>query len=107
MGMVADWIVDGVSHLLEKLKEAAAGIVGKVIGTFGLSIVTFNSVLPNFKAYVMSQVSGMPANMLDLLGYLGVGEAISMVLSALTIRLTWKVFFVPKAVADQLSGGGA
>lgn len=106
MGMVADWIVDAVSHLLEKVKEAAAGIVGKVLGTFGLSVVTFNAVLPNFKAFVTSKVTGLPPQLMDMLGYLGVGEAISMILSALTIRLAWKVFITPKAVADQLTGAG-
>lgn len=106
MGMVADWIKDAVGHLLEKTKEAAAGIVGKILGTFGLSMVTFNAVLPNFKAFVTSKVAGLPPQMMDMLGYLGVGEAISMILSALTIRLTWKVFITPKAVADQLTGAG-
>lgn len=98
------WITDGILHLIIKLKSAAAGIVGKVLGTFGLSMVTFDAVLPNLKAFVMSKVSGMPADALALLGYIGVGEAISMILSALTIRLAWKVFIVPKSVADSLGG---
>lgn len=107
MGMVWDWISKGVLLLLEKGKEAASGIVGKVLATFGLSMVTFNAALPNFKAFVTSQVSGLPPQVMQVLGYLGVGEAISMILSALTIRMAWKVFITPKAVADQLTGGGA
>jgi len=30
-----------------------------------------------------------------------------MVFSALTVRLAWKVFLVPKSVADAMGGGGA
>ncbi|MGN5774281.1 hypothetical protein ABVB18_21915 [Xanthomonas citri pv. mangiferaeindicae] len=33
---------------------------------------------------------------------MGIGTAMSMVLSALTVRMTWKVFLVPKSVADSL-----
>jgi hypothetical protein len=98
------WITDGILHLILKLRAAAAGIAGKVLGTFGLTIVTFDSVLPNLKAFVLSKVSAMPADALALLGYIGVGEAMSMILSALTIRLAWKVFIVPKSVADSLGG---
>lgn len=96
------WIVDSIAALVAAIRNAAAGIVGKVLGTFGLTMVTFDSVLPNLKAIVMSKISGMPADALAMLGYIGVGEAMSMILSALTIRLAWKVFIVPKSVADSL-----
>ena len=96
------WIVDAIAQLIAAVRNAAAGIVGKVLGTFGLTMVTFDSVLPNLKAFVMSKISGMPADALAMLGYIGVGEAMSMILSALTIRLAWKVFIVPKSVADSL-----
>lgn len=96
------WIVDGIKQLIFMLRNAASGIVGKVLGTFGLTMVSFNSVLPNLKAFVMDKVAGMPADALNLLAYIGVGQAISMILSALTIRLAWKVWIVPKSVADSL-----
>jgi hypothetical protein len=103
--MVWGWITAAVTLLLVKLKDALAGMIGKVLGTFGLTLVSFNSILPNLKAFVLSQMSGLSGPSLDLLGYLQVGTAISMVLSALTVRLTWKVFLVPTSVANQLSGG--
>lgn len=102
--MIWGWIVDGIARLLVQLKLAAAGIVGRVLATMGLSVVTFQSVLPNLKAFVMSHVSGISGDALQLLGYLGVGQAMSMILSALTIRLAWKTFIVPKSVADSLGG---
>lgn len=104
-GMVWDWIVKGVTHALGKAKDAAAGIVGKVLATFGLTTVTFDAVLPNLKQFVQSQVGGLDGPVAQVLGYLEVGTAMSMVLSALTIRMAWKVFIVPKSVADSLGGG--
>ncbi len=104
MGMVWEWITKGVFFLVGKLKEAAAGIVGKVLATFGLTTVSFEAVLPNLKSFVLQYVGGLPAETLNLLGYLEVGTVMSMILSALTVRLTWKVFIVPKSVAEQLQG---
>lgn len=98
------WIFDGIAQLMLSLRNAASGIIGKVLVTFGLSIVTFDSVLPNLKQFVMSKIAGMPADALNVLAYIGVGEAMSMILSALTIRLVWKVWIVPKSVADRLQG---
>lgn len=107
MGMVWDWIAKGVTHLVGTLKDAAAGIVGKFLAAFGLTTVTFNAVLPNLKSFVLQYVGAIPGPMLDFLSYLGVGTVMSMILSALTVRMTWKVFIVPKTVADQLSGSGS
>lgn len=104
--MIWDWIIKGISHLLVGLKVAAAGIVGRVLATFGLTMITFNALLPELKAFVLEKAAGLPASSLDFLGYLNVGVAMSMIFSALTIRLAWKVLIVPTSVADTLAGGG-
>ncbi len=44
MGMVSDWIVDATTSLVGKLKDAAAGMLGKMLATFGLTTVTFNGI---------------------------------------------------------------
>lgn len=105
MSSVWKWIIGGIAHLLAGLRDMAAGIVGKVLGTFGLTLVTFHGLLPSLKAFVMQFVSGLPAQALQFLGAVGIGISMSMILSALTVRLAWKVFIVPKAVADALGGG--
>ncbi|UNK44014.1 DUF2523 domain-containing protein [Luteimonas sp. S4-F44] len=86
------------------MKVAAAGIVGRVLGTFGLTMVTFESILPNLKAFVMGYLSGMPADALNMMGAIGIGKAMSMILSALTVRLAWRTFIVPTSVANSLGG---
>lgn len=105
MGPVWTWITGGIKHLLGAFKLAAAGIVGKVLGTFGLTMVTFEALLPNLQQFVMGYVAGMPADALNMLGALGIGKAMSMILSALTVRMAWKVFIVPTAVANSIGGG--
>lgn len=105
MSWVWDFLLKHVGHLLAGLRDIAAGIVGKVFATFGLSLVTFNGILPSLQSFVQGYVSGLPASALQLLGALGVGTAMSMILSALTVRMAWKVFIVPKSVADSLGGG--
>lgn len=105
--MVWNWILNGISRLLLGLKLVAAGIVGRVLATFGLTMISFNAVLPNLKGFVLQLVGGLPAWALNLLGYLNVGVAMSMVISALAVRMAWKVFIVPTSVADAIQGGTA
>lgn len=106
MNQVWTWIIGFVARLVGALKLAAAGIVLRVLGTFGLTIISFKAVLPQLKAFVLQYVSGMPAEALNFLGAIGMGQAMSMIFSALTIQLAHKVFIVPKTVADAIQGGG-
>lgn len=102
MNAVWTWITGGISFLLVGLKLALAGMVGRVLATFGLTMVTFEAILPNLKAFIVSQIPSIPAKPLALLGALGVGTAMSMILSALVIRMAWKVFVIPTSVANSL-----
>ncbi len=105
MGMVSDWIIDATTSLVGKLKDASAGMLGKMLAAFGLTTVTFNALLPKLKEFVMQFIGGLDGPAMQMLNYLGVGISFSMILSALTVRMAWKVFIVPKAVADQLGAG--
>ena len=105
MSQIWEWIIGGIARLVIALKLAAAGIAGRVLGTFGLTMVSFEALLPQLKSYVTQFASGLSGEALNFLGAVGMGEAMSMVFSALTVRLVWRVFIVPKVVADQLGGG--
>jgi len=104
MSQVWEWITGGIARLLVALKLAAAGIVGRVLSTFGLTMVTFEALLPNLKSFVQQYTSGLPAEAMNFLGAIGVGVAMSMILSALVVRMAWKVFIIPTSVANQLGG---
>ena len=104
MGMVWDWIAKGVTHLVGTAKDAFAGIVGKGLATFGLTVVSFDAVLPRLKEFVVQNMSGLNGPALEFLAFLQIGTVMSMILSALTVRLAWKTFIIPKSLADQLPG---
>lgn len=107
MSQVWVWIIGLVARVVIAFKAAAYSIVTRVLATFGLTIVSFETVLPQIKAFVMQYVSGLPPETLNFLGAVGLGQAMSMVFSALTIQLSYKTFIVPKAVADALPGQGS
>lgn len=94
-----------LSHLFKGLKDAAAGIVGKVLSTFGLTMVSFNSVLPQLKSFLAAQVAGLPGWAINLISALGIDVAMTIVISALSVRMAWKVWIIPKSVANQLGAG--
>ncbi|UUE98326.1 hypothetical protein NDY24_22210 [Xanthomonas hortorum pv. pelargonii] len=69
--------MDHQGHFLffGKLKDIAAGIVGKILSSFGLTIVSFEAVLPRLKEVITEQASGLSGPAMDFLGYLGVGRS--------------------------------
>jgi hypothetical protein len=107
MSQVWEWIIGGAARVALAIKGAAASIVGKVLQTFGLTLITLDAVLPRIKDFVLQQVAGLPQWALDFIAAVGVGEALSMIFSALTVRLAWKVMVVPTSVANQLEGGAS
>lgn len=106
MSAVWTWIIGGIARLVLAFKAAAYSIVTRVLGAFGLTLVSFNTLLPQLKSFVLQFASGLPKEALDFIGAIGLGQAMSMVFSALTIQLSFKMFIVPKAVADALPGQG-
>ena len=106
MSKIWEWITGGVGVLLGGLREMASNLVGKVLATFGLSVVTFESILPVLKDYLTGFISGLPVEIVDFLGAIGIGMAMSMILSALTVRMAWKTFIVPTSVANAIPGAG-
>lgn len=106
MSQVWEWIIGLVARVVIGLKLAAASIVSRVLATFGLTLVSFKTLLPPLKAYVLELVGGLPENAREFLAAIGLGQAMSMVFSALVIQLSFKLFVMPKAVADALPGGG-
>lgn len=101
---VWDWITGGIARLVIALRGAVGGFIGKALGTTGLSIISFQAILPNLKSFVMNNISAIPPDALNLLGALGIGQAMSMILSAYTVRMAWRVWIVPKSVADGIVG---
>jgi hypothetical protein len=101
---VWDWIAKGIGYFFGTLKTALAGLVARCLGTFGLSLVTFNGILPDLKSFLQGFFTSLPANVLELASALGLDAGMSMIVSALTIRMAWSVFIIPTSVRDTLQG---
>lgn len=103
-GQVWDWIAKGIGYLFGTLKTVIGGLVARVLGTFGLSLVTFNGLLPDLKSFLAGFLDNLPPTVLQLASAVGLDVAMTMIVSALTVRLAWSVFIVPTSVKDALQG---
>lgn len=80
-----------IAALLGGLLNIAASLVGRVLIALGLSVVTYTGVSASIswlQSGAISYFGGLPASVLGMLALLKVGECISMVVSAITVRLT-------------------
>lgn len=68
------------------LISVAASVVGRVLAALGLSLVTYYGIsqaLEWLKSMMMTAMGGLPAEVFQLLAWLKVGTAISIVFSAM------------------------
>jgi hypothetical protein len=84
-----------------------AAIVMRVLGAFGLTMVSLNSVVPSLKAFLMQYASLLPPKATAFLSAIAIDVFMTMILSALAIRLAWKVLILPKSVANSLPGAAS
>jgi hypothetical protein len=102
---VWDWIAKGIAYFFGMLKTAIGGLVARILGAFGLSLVTFNGILPDLKSYLGGLFSSLPPALTQLASAVGLDVGMTMVISALTVRMAWSVFVVPTSVKNTLAGG--
>jgi hypothetical protein len=96
------WIMELVERLFVRAGEVGTSVMSKVLAGFGLTVVTVQSLLPDVKAFVTGYVTALPPSLLELFFAVKADVAMSMVLSALTVKMAWRFFVVPKGV---LPGG--
>lgn len=79
-----------LAMLLGGLINVAGTIAGRVLIGLGISVITFSGLsvtLTWVKNQAISALQGLPAEMVQLLAYAGVGEFVSIVASAFAARL--------------------
>lgn len=79
-----------VAALLGGLLSITSSLVGRVLVALGIGTVTYTgivTVLDYAKAQALASIGSAPAQLVQLLGFLGVGELISIITSALLARL--------------------
>ena len=80
-----------LAALMGGLINIAGTIAGRVFIALGMSVVTYQGmdvVLTFLKNQAVSNIQSLPADMVSLIAYLGVGQAISIIFSALVVRQT-------------------
>jgi hypothetical protein len=80
-----------VASLLGGLVNIAGSLAGRVLLALGFAAVTYSGVsvtLTWLRTQVLNAAGGLSADLLQLLSFLKVGEAISILFSALLVRLT-------------------
>src|SRR5205809_6921362 len=80
-----------IAALLGGLSAAAGTLVGRVLVALGLGYATFSGVNSLFmwvQVYSLAQINSLPADAVVLAGKMRVGVCISMIFSALLMRLT-------------------
>jgi len=78
-----------IAALLGGLINIAATLAGRVLLALGVGFVTytgFESGLDYLKSQAISNIQSLPADMVQLIAYLGVGQAISIISSAYVVR---------------------
>lgn len=76
--------------LLGGLINIAGSLVGKVLLALGISVLTYtglSSSIDFLKNGFVSSVSGLPFEVVGMLSLMKVGSCVSMVLSAITVKL--------------------
>lgn len=79
-----------LASLLGGLISIVGSLVPRVLIALGISVVTYtglSATLAFVKAEMLNSLSGLPAEMVGLLGYMGVGQFINIITSALLARM--------------------
>jgi len=83
-----------IASILGGLIQIAGSLVGRVLLSLGMSFVVFSGINIGFdllKNLITSNMSGMGAEVVNLLAFLWVDRAISLVLSVYTAALALKM----------------
>lgn len=78
------------ASLIGGLISVTGTIVGRVLVALGVGVVTYTGVqlgIDSLLSNLDSAISGVPADILGLLGFMRVGEAMNIIISAMSARM--------------------
>ena len=104
LSFIADMATAVGRFVFASFRDGIGLLVAKLLGVFGLTMISMSAVLPDLKGWLAQYANSMPPVVTQFAGAIGLDVFMTMVISALSIRLASKVFIVPKGVADQLPG---
>jgi hypothetical protein len=106
---IEEILIKASNLIVTGLKVAASLIYARVMSFIGLSWVTFTQALPEVKAWLADQASGLPSQATEFMGACGIDVFMVLILSAIASQIGWKVMLVSTeklAQLQQQSGGG-
>lgn len=80
-----------IAALLGGLVNIAGTIAGRVLIALGISVVTYSGLatsLDYLKTSAVSALTGLPSELVAILALMKVGSCISIMMSAVTVRMT-------------------
>ncbi|OYY94267.1 MAG: hypothetical protein B7Y41_08085 [Hydrogenophilales bacterium 28-61-23] len=78
-------------NLAAWIASLVPSLVGRVLAALGMGLITIGGltvISTQLLAYITSSIGGMPADILGLLGLAGLGDALNIVVGAITARLS-------------------
>jgi hypothetical protein len=100
----AGWISDFVGALFDKWRTLGAGLAGRILTGLGLYIVHTKYTSPALAAFLQGHATGATAEVLNVLAYINLDKAISMIIGAYVARAVTKLALAP---LSALTGGGS
>lgn len=79
-----------LASLLGGLVSLTGSFVGRAMVALGIGVVTYSGLsvtLDYVKVQALNAINGLPAEVVGLLGYMGVGVFLNMIFSAFAARL--------------------
>lgn len=79
-----------LASLLGGLVSLTGSFVGRAMVALGIGVVTYSGLsvtLDYVKGQALNAINGLPAEVVGLLGYMGVGVFLNMIFSAFAARL--------------------
>lgn len=80
-----------IAALLGGLVNIAGTLAGRVLIALGISVVTYSGLatsLDYLKTSAVSALTGLPSELVGILAVMKVGSCISIMMSAVTVRMT-------------------
>lgn len=99
------WITELVGKFFDKAREAGPGIVGRVMSILGVGWTTTNYGVPSMIAFLQSHAAAAISDVVTVLAYVRIPEAMSMIVSAYVMRMSMKVMLAPlRAITGSAPG---
>lgn len=80
-----------IGILISTFAIKGGGVIGKIMGTLGLTFITYHYVMPEIRTYLGTLLSGLSAEAYNLVTYTNTDKGMTLVLSAGATKLASKL----------------